>query len=27
LRIGDSEAVIFVPERADVTFRRFVDSE
>jgi len=27
LRIGDSEAVVFVPERADVTFRRFVDSE
>jgi prepilin-type N-terminal cleavage/methylation domain-containing protein len=27
LRIGDSEAVVFVPERADVTFRRYVDAE
>ena len=27
LRIGDSEAVVFVPERADVTFRRYVDPE
>jgi hypothetical protein len=27
IRIGDSEAVVFVPERADVSFRRFLDPE
>jgi len=27
IRIGDSEAVVFVPERADVSFRRFLEPE
>ena len=27
IRMGDSEAVVFVPERADVSFRRFLDPE
>ena len=27
IRIGDSEAGVFVPERADVSFRRFLDPE
>jgi prepilin-type N-terminal cleavage/methylation domain-containing protein len=27
IRIGESEAVVFVPERADVSFRRFLDPE
>jgi prepilin-type N-terminal cleavage/methylation domain-containing protein len=27
IQIGDSEAVVFVPERADVSFRRFLDPE
>jgi hypothetical protein len=27
LKIGTTEAVVFVPERADVSFRRFVGSE
>ena len=27
IRIGDSEAVVFVPERADASFRRFLDPE
>lgn len=27
MRIGDSEAVVFVPDRADVSFRRFLEPE
>ena len=27
IRIGESDAVVFVPERADVSFRRFLDPE
>ena len=27
IRIGDTEAVVFVPERADVTFRRYMPPE
>ena len=27
VRLGGNEAVVFVPERADVSFRRFVGSE